>query len=157
MSRDGPGHSSTQILGYPVQINSTMETRVRIIVKPEFFLSFGRHVVILYYTKDYYTRLLYVPQIYNQTSLYGPVASDAIVGPTSQVCSSHILLLPIVRNRKVQFYSRSQLHNIHTKFHPNPFRGSRVESSGRIDMISPFRVHFMHIVQTTPSSPSVRL
>jgi hypothetical protein len=63
-----------------------------------FFLSCRRHVVILHYAKNYYTEVLYFPKIFNHTSLYGPIASGASVDPTSQVCSSAMLVLTIVGN-----------------------------------------------------------
>jgi hypothetical protein len=77
------------------------------------------------------------PKIYVHTSLYGPIASGASVDPTSQVCFSTMLLLPIVGNLKVRFYGSPQWHSVHSKFHPNPSSGSRVESWGQTDMTSP--------------------
>jgi hypothetical protein len=41
---------------------------------------------------------LYFPKIYDLASLYGPIASGTNVDPTSQVCLSAMLLLPIVEN-----------------------------------------------------------
>jgi hypothetical protein len=61
-------------------------------------LSCRRYVVILHHTKNYYTKVLYFMKVSNHTSLYGPVASGASADPTSQVCSSAVLVLPIVEN-----------------------------------------------------------
>jgi hypothetical protein len=61
-----------------------------------FFLSCSCHVAILHYTENYYTKCLYFLKIYIHTSLYGPIASGASVDPTSQVCLSATLVLPIV-------------------------------------------------------------
>jgi hypothetical protein len=63
-----------------------------------FFLSCSRHVVILDYPKNYFSKILYFLKIFYQTSLFVPVASGASVDPTSQVCSSVVLVLPIVGN-----------------------------------------------------------
>jgi hypothetical protein len=63
-----------------------------------FFLSHSHHVVILHCTKNYYTKVLYFLKIYNQTLLYGPIASGASVDPISQVCSSAMLVLPTTEN-----------------------------------------------------------
>jgi hypothetical protein len=63
-----------------------------------FFLPCSRHVFTLHYTKNYYTKVLYFLKIYNHTSLYGPIASGASVDPTSQVCWSAMLVLPIAEN-----------------------------------------------------------
>jgi hypothetical protein len=76
-----------------------MGSRDRILVK--FF--YAAIVVILHYTKNYYTKVLYFPKIYNHTSLYGPVACGARVDPTSQVCPTAMLVLLIVGNSKVRF------------------------------------------------------
>jgi hypothetical protein len=65
------------------------------------FLSCSRHAVILHYTKNYCTKVLYFPKIYNHTLLNGPIASGASVDPTSQVCSSAMLILPILGCRKM--------------------------------------------------------
>jgi hypothetical protein len=64
-------------------------------------LSCSVHVVILYYTKNSFYKVLYVLNIYNHTSFYGLTASGVSVNPTSQVCSSAMLVLPIVGNLKV--------------------------------------------------------
>jgi hypothetical protein len=48
--------------------------------------------------KNYKTKLLYFPKIYNYTSLNGPNANYASIDPTSQVCSSAMLVLLIVGN-----------------------------------------------------------
>jgi hypothetical protein len=77
--------------------------------------------------------MLYFSKIYNHTSLYDPIASGASDDPTSQVCSSAMLVLPIVVHLKVRFYGSPQWHNVHTKFHLNSSSGSRVESCGRTD------------------------
>jgi hypothetical protein len=61
------------------------------------------HVVILHYTKNYYTKVLYFLKIYNRTSLYGPTVRGTSVDSTSQVCLSTMLVLPIVENLKVRF------------------------------------------------------
>jgi hypothetical protein len=63
----------------------------------EIFLC-SRRVVILHYTKNYYTKVLHFLKIYNHTSLYGPIASGTSVDPTSQICLSAMLVLPIVGN-----------------------------------------------------------
>jgi hypothetical protein len=62
------------------------------------FLSCNRHVDILHYTKNYFPNGLYFPKIYNQTSLYDPVASGTNVDPTTKVCSSAMSVLPIDGN-----------------------------------------------------------
>jgi hypothetical protein len=67
----------------------------------------------------------YFPKIKKHTSLYGPIASGASVGPTSQVCSSNMLVSPIVENWKVRFWDRPPWH---TKFHLHSSSGSRVKS-----------------------------
>jgi hypothetical protein len=43
------------------------------------------------------------PKVYNHISLYGTIASGTIFDPTSQVCPSTMLVLPIVGNWKVRF------------------------------------------------------
>jgi hypothetical protein len=91
------------------------------------------HVVILHYTKNLHSKVLYFMKNYNLTSLYGPNASGASVNPTSQVFSSAMLVLLIVGSWIVRFKGRFQWHDVHTKFHPNPSSGSRVESCGRTD------------------------
>jgi hypothetical protein len=45
-----------------------------------------------------YNEVVYFPKNYNHTLLYGCILSDAIVDPNSQVCSSAMLVLPIVGN-----------------------------------------------------------
>jgi hypothetical protein len=68
----------------------------RIMVKSKYFyLSYSLHVAILHYAKNYFSKVLYFPKIYNHTSLHGPIASGATVDPTSQVCSSTMLVLTI--------------------------------------------------------------
>jgi hypothetical protein len=62
------------------------------------FISCSRHMIILHYTKNYNGKVLHFPDIFYHTSLYGPVASGASVDPTSQVCSSAMLVKPIVWN-----------------------------------------------------------
>jgi hypothetical protein len=51
--------------------------------------------------KELFSKVLYFLKIH--TSLHGPIASGASVNPTSQVCSSAMLVLPIVEILKVQF------------------------------------------------------
>jgi hypothetical protein len=103
--------------------------------------------------EELFSKVLYFPKIYNHTSLCGPTASGASVDPTSQVCLPAMLVLPVVKYLKVRFYGSPHWHNVHTKFHPNPSRGSRVESCGQTDMTSPLCAHFMHIVQRTHNKP----
>jgi hypothetical protein len=50
--------------------------------------------LILYYTNNYYIKILYFHKIYNHT-LFGPVVNDVNVSFTLQVYSS-MLVLPIV-------------------------------------------------------------
>jgi hypothetical protein len=88
---------------------------------------------------------------YYDTSLYDPTFSGSSVDPTLRVHSSDMSVLLIVRNQKVQFYSRPGWNNIHTKIHPNLSSGPRAESceqpNGRTDKVSPICIHFMHTVQ----------
>jgi hypothetical protein len=72
-------------------------------VKYFLFLSCSCHVVILYYPKNYFTKVSYFLKIFYHTTLHGPIASGTIVDSTSQVCSSTMLVLPILENWKVQF------------------------------------------------------
>jgi hypothetical protein len=88
------------------------------------FLSCSRHVVILHYTKNYFSKVLYFLKTFHHTSLYGPTASGARADPSSQVCSSTMLVLPILDNCKVRFEGSPQWHNVNTKFHPNLSSGS---------------------------------
>jgi hypothetical protein len=112
-----------------------------------FFLSCSCHVVILHYTKNYFPKVLNLPKIKNHISLHGPTVSGTSANSTSQVCLFTMLVLPIVENWKVWFYCSPKLHNVYTKFHPNPSSGSWVESCRQTDKTSPKCVHFMHIVQ----------
>jgi hypothetical protein len=52
-----------------------MGSRDQILVKSIFFLSCSQHAVILHYTKNFFSKVLCFPKIYNHTSLYGPIAS----------------------------------------------------------------------------------
>jgi hypothetical protein len=63
-----------------------------------FFLSCSRHVVTLHFAKNFYTEVLYFPKISYHTSLYGPIASGSSVDPTSQACSTAMLVSPIAGN-----------------------------------------------------------
>jgi hypothetical protein len=74
-----------------------MGSQDRMLVKLKIF-SCSRHVVILHYTKNYSTKVLYFPRIYDHISLYGPIASGASIDHTSQVCSSAMFALPVVGN-----------------------------------------------------------
>jgi hypothetical protein len=67
------------------------------------FLSCNRHVVILNHTKNHYTKVLYFPKVFSHTSQHVLIASGASVDPTSQVCSSAMLVSPIVENWQVRF------------------------------------------------------
>jgi hypothetical protein len=89
------------------------------------------HSASMLLLKNYYTKVLYFPKIH--ASLYGPIASGASVDPTSQVCSSAMLVFPIVENLKVRFYSSTQWHNVRTKFYPNLSSASRVNHIDRHD------------------------
>jgi hypothetical protein len=72
-------------------------------VKSVFFLFHAAAMLLFYIIQRITTRVLYFPQIYNYTSLCGPIASGTSVDPTSQVCSSAMLVLPIAENLKVRF------------------------------------------------------
>jgi hypothetical protein len=109
-------------------------------------------MLLFYNTKNYYNKVLYFPNIYNHTSLYDPTATCASVNPTSQVCSPIMLVLLMVGNWEVWFYSGASWHYLHTKFNPNPTSSSWVESTDRqMDrhMISPICIHFTHNKQRT--------
>jgi hypothetical protein len=64
------------------------------------FSYFHAAVMLLFYIIQRITmsEFCYFPKIYNHTSLYGPGASGASVDATSQICSSAMLVLPIVGN-----------------------------------------------------------
>jgi hypothetical protein len=62
------------------------------------FVSCSRHAIVLHYTKNYCTEVVYFSKIYNHTSLYDPIVSGANVDPTSQVRSSAMLVLLLVVN-----------------------------------------------------------
>jgi hypothetical protein len=66
--------------------------------KTPFLASCTCHVVILHYTKNYDIKVMYIPKIYNHTSLYSPIVSGASVNPTLEVPSSAMLVLSIVGN-----------------------------------------------------------
>jgi hypothetical protein len=63
-----------------------------------FLVSCSGHVVVLHYTKNYCTKVVYFSKIHYRTSMYDPIASGAIVDPNSQVRLSDILALPIAGN-----------------------------------------------------------
>jgi hypothetical protein len=89
-----------------------------------FFMQPPHCYFTLYCTKNYFfSKGLYFLKICNHTSSYVPTTSGANVDPTSQVCSSAMLVLPIVGNWKLRFFGCSQWHNVHTKFHQNPSSG----------------------------------
>jgi hypothetical protein len=67
------------------------------------FIFFPAAAMLFYIIKNYFSKFLYFPKFYNHTSLYGLNASDVSVYPTSQVCSSTMLVLLIVGNLKVRF------------------------------------------------------
>jgi hypothetical protein len=96
-------------------------------------LSCSVHVVILYYTKNSFYKVLYVLNI--KTIHHFMVLLQVVlsVDPTSQVCSSAMLVLPIVGNLKVRFEDSPQWHKVHTKFNPNLSSGSWVESCREMD------------------------
>jgi hypothetical protein len=88
--------------------------------------------------------VLYLPKFCNRTSLYVPAASGASVDPTSQVCSSAILALPIAEDCKIWFCVSPQWHNFHTKLHLNSSRSSSVESCRRTDRHDQPYMHSYH-------------
>jgi hypothetical protein len=92
--------------------------------------SCNRRVVL---TKSGYTMVLYLLKFCNRTSLYVTAASGASVDPTSQVCSSAILALPIAEDFEIWFCVSPQWHKFHTKFHLNSSICSSVESCRRTD------------------------
>jgi hypothetical protein len=50
----------------------------------------SRHVVILHYTKNYYSKVLCFPKIFSHASLYDPVAGDAIVDQPHSLFVRHV-------------------------------------------------------------------
>jgi hypothetical protein len=63
-----------------------------------FTASCRRHVVIIYFTKNYCTEVEYFLKIYYHISLNDPILSCSSVIPTSQVHASAIFILPIIGN-----------------------------------------------------------
>jgi hypothetical protein len=61
------------------------------------FLSCSRHVVYFKLYKEFSKDLCF-PKIFYHTFLYVSIASGASVDPPSQICSSAMLVLPIVGN-----------------------------------------------------------
>jgi hypothetical protein len=59
------------------------------------FFSGRHHVVILHYTKNYYTKVLYFPEVYNHTSLYALLQVVPVSIPPLFVCN---VVLPTVGN-----------------------------------------------------------
>jgi hypothetical protein len=88
--------------------------------------------MLLFYTTQRIVSVLFFPNIFNHTSLNGPVASGASVDPNSHVCSPAMLVLPTVVNCKVWFCNSPQAHS-HTKCVQNLSGCCRVESWGRTD------------------------
>jgi hypothetical protein len=52
--------------------------------------------------KELFSKVTHFPKIYTHTSVYDPTASSASVDPTSQVCSSAILVIPSLK--KIEYY-----------------------------------------------------
>jgi hypothetical protein len=106
----------------------------RILVKSNIFFFHAATMLLFYIVQRIIIQIFCIfPKIFYHTSPYGPIASGASVDPTSQFCSSAMSILPIAESLKVRFYGSPQWNNVHTKFHPNPPSGSRVESCGQTD------------------------
>jgi hypothetical protein len=100
-----------------------------IIIKANFFFPlWTHHVVILPCTTNYAIKVLYFPQIFYHTPLWGTG-----INPTSQVCSPDMLVLLTAENSKVKFHCYPQWRKVHTKFHPNLSSTSQAESCRQTD------------------------
>jgi hypothetical protein len=68
-----------------------------------FFLLFLQPSCYFTLHKELLSQCFVFSDIFNHTSLYGPIASGGGVEPTLQVCSPAMLVLPIGGNCKVRF------------------------------------------------------
>lgn len=100
-----------------------------ILVKSTSFVSCSPNVISSHYTKNYYNKVLYFPNIYNHVSLCGATAV-----PTSQVPCSQCWYYRFQETGKYYFkVNPNGIHNVHTKFHSKRSSDSRVESCGQTD------------------------
>lgn len=92
-----------------------------------------KHWVFSNSTKNLYTVFFYPSKAYFPNNRFFP--SDKIYPhglQTSKFCKSAKMLLTIVRNGKVQLWSRLQGHDIHRKFNENLSTGSKAATDGHI-------------------------
>jgi hypothetical protein len=80
------------------------------------------------------------------------IARGVIVGPTSKLSLSAMLVLPTAVNWELRFCVTPHRYNVHTESHPKSvqsFWGWIRPTEGQTDTTSPICVHFLHTVQRT--------
>jgi hypothetical protein len=89
------------------------------------------------------TKVAKVTDITRETKAMLHVITALQVAISARTSSFVILLLPMVRNWKVQFWDSPRGHVLLTKFNPNPSSGPRVEPCVQTDMTGLVCFHFV--------------
>jgi len=92
-------------------------------------MLYHHNTIILCSTKKItLANVAYFMKLSYHKSFQDPALSATSVAPTSQVCSSAMLLLLIIGNLKLQDWSGFQWCNINIKFHSDPSTGSEFKN-----------------------------
>jgi hypothetical protein len=67
-----------------------MRSLDRVLLNSHFLCS--HHVVILHFSKNYFSEVLFILKVYNNTPLYGPMANGVSIDCTSHVCLFVVLV-----------------------------------------------------------------
>jgi hypothetical protein len=122
----------------------------------QLFMFNAAAIFTLYYTKNYFTNVFYLLKICKHLSLFGHNVSGAIVDSTSQFFRP-----------PCWYYRRTQWHNVHNRFHPNPSSDFGVESCERIyewkdgqnyrhtDIADPIYFNVMHAMKRTQDKETI--
>lgn len=90
--------------------------------------------LIFYLFKYFFFKNLYFPNIYNNTSSYCLLQMQLLWIAPHESVSPPCWYFRLQEIQKHDFFFICQWHNVHTRFHPNPFSGSQIWSWVHMDI-----------------------